>query len=66
VPDEDLERPSLVPPWLTLVVIVLAIFGAFAIVGWVVNFAFGIAKLLFFILLVVAAIAVVRAVSRRR
>ena len=58
MPDEDLERPSLVPLWLTVVVIVLAIFGAFALVSWVVHFAFGIAKGLFLILIVIAVIAV--------
>jgi membrane protein required for beta-lactamase induction len=63
MPDEDLERPSLVPLWLTIIVIALALFGAFALVSWVVNFAFGIAKLLLLVVLVVAA---VRAVTRRR
>ena len=66
MPDEDLERPSLVPLWLTIAVIALAIFGAFALVSWVVHLAFGIAKGLFFILIVVAVIAVLRAVISRR
>ena len=66
MPDEDLERPSLVPLWLTIAVIVLALFGAFALVSWVVNFAFGIAKFLFLILIVVAVVAVLRAAIRRR
>jgi hypothetical protein len=66
VADEDLERPSLVPRWLTFAVIALAIIGAFAIVSWVVRFAFGIAKGIFLVLIVVAVIALLRAVTRRR
>jgi membrane protein required for beta-lactamase induction len=66
MPDEDLERPSLVPLWLTIIVIALALFGAFALVSWVVNFAFGIAKLLLLVVLVVLVVAAVRAVTRRR
>ena len=66
MPDKDLERPSLIPPWLTVVVILLAIFGAFALVSWVVHLAFGIAKGLFFIVVVIGVIAALRAVARRR
>lgn len=47
-------------------VIVLAIFGAFAIVSWVVRLAFGVAKGLFFVVLVIGVIALLRAVTRRR
>lgn len=64
--DEDLERPPLVPRWVAAVVIVLAIFGAFAIVSWVVRLAFGVAKGLFFVVLVIGVIALLRAVTRRR
>jgi hypothetical protein len=66
VADEDLERPSLIPGWFTAVVVVLAIIGAFAIVSWVMRLAFGVAKGLFFVVLVIGVIALVRAVSRRR
>jgi hypothetical protein len=66
VADEDLERPSLVPGWVTAVVIVLAIFGAFAIVSWILRLAFGVAKGLFFVILVIGVIALLRAVTRRR
>jgi hypothetical protein len=66
MPDKDLERPSLIPPWLTVVVILLAIFGAFALVSWIVHLAFGIAKGLFFIVIVIGVIAALRAVARRR
>jgi len=64
--DEDLERPSLVPGWLTAIVVALAIIGAFAIVSWVVRLAFGVAKGLFFLAIVIGLIALVRAVARRR
>jgi hypothetical protein len=64
--DEDLERPSLVPGWLTVVVIALAVIGAFAIASWMVRLAFGVAKGLLFVVLVVGVIALVRAVARRR
>ena len=64
--DEDLERPSLIPGWFTAVVIVLAIIGAFAIVSWVMRFAFGVAKGLFFVVLVIGVIALLRSVARRR
>jgi hypothetical protein len=66
VADEDLERPSLVPRWVTFAVIALAVVGAFAIVSWIVRFAFGIAKGLLLVLIVVAVIALLRAVTRRR
>jgi hypothetical protein len=66
VADDDLERPSLVPGWVTALVIVLAVIGAFAIVSWIVRLAFGVAKGLFFVIAVIAVIAVLRAVTRRR
>lgn len=65
MPDDDLERPSLVPRWLTIAVVALAVVGAFAIVSWIVRFAFGIAKGLLLLMVVVAVIALLRAVTRR-
>lgn len=64
--DEDLERPPLVPRWLTFAVIALAIVGVFAIVSWIVRFAFGIAKGLILVLIVVGVIALLRTVVHRR
>jgi hypothetical protein len=66
VPDEDLERPSLVPRWFRFVVVALAIVGVFAIVNWVISIAFGIAKGVLLVVLVIAVVAVLRALSRRR
>jgi hypothetical protein len=66
VTDEDLERPPLVPRWLTFAVIALAIVGVFAIVSWIVRFAFGIAKGLILVLIVVGVIALLRTVVHRR
>lgn len=63
--DEELERPSLVPRWVTAAVVVLAIIGLFSIVNWVVRFAFGIAKGVLLVVLVVGVVALVRAVARR-
>jgi hypothetical protein len=64
--DEDLERPPLVPWWLVTIVIGLAIFGAFALIGWVVRTAFGLARGLVLIALIVGVVALVRAFARRR
>jgi hypothetical protein len=66
VPDEDLERPPLVPRWVFAVVVVLAIVGVFALISWVVRLAFGVARGLFFIVVVIGVIALVRAVVKRR
>jgi hypothetical protein len=66
VSDEDLERPSLLPVWATIGVVVLAIVGVLAIVNWFVRLAFGVAKGVLFVALVIGAIALVRAVARRR
>jgi hypothetical protein len=63
--DEDLERPPLVPRWVTAAVVVLAIIGLLSIVNWIVRFAFGVAKGLLLVLLVIGVVALVRAVGRR-
>lgn len=64
--DEDLERPSLVPRWVTAAVVVLAVVGIFSIVNWIVRFAFGVAKGVLLVLIVVGVVALVRAAGRRR
>jgi hypothetical protein len=66
MPDDDLERPPLFPWWVMAVVAALAVFGAFALVSWVVRTAFGLARGLLFIALVVGVIALVRSFTRRR
>jgi hypothetical protein len=66
VADEDLERPSLLPVWLTIGVVILAIIGVLAIINWIVRLTFGIAKGVLFVALVIGVIALVRAVARRR
>jgi len=66
VPDEDLERPSLFPLWVTVGVVALAIVGVLAIINWIVRLAFGIAKGVLFVALIIGVIALVRAVARRR
>jgi hypothetical protein len=66
VADEDLERPSLFPLWATIGVVALAIVGVVAIVNWIARVAFGLARGVLFVALVVGVILVVRAVARRR
>jgi hypothetical protein len=66
VPDNELERPPLLPRWFAAVVVVFAIIGVLATISWVVRFAFGVAKGIFFVALVLVVIAAVRAVARRR
>lgn len=64
--DEDLERPSLVPAWLTVVVVALAVVGLLAIVGWIVRLALGLVKWALLAALIVGVVALVRAATRRR
>jgi hypothetical protein len=66
MPDDDLERPPLLPWWFMAVVVALAIFGAFALISWVVRTAFGLARGLFLIALIIGVVALVRAFARRR
>jgi hypothetical protein len=65
VPDEEFERPRLIPRWFTAVIVVFAVIGLLATISWVVRFAFGLAKGFFFVVLVIVVIAAVRAVARR-
>lgn len=66
MPDDELERPSLLPVWATVAVVVLAVIGVLAIINWFVRLAFGVAKGVLFVALVIGVIALVRAVVRRR
>jgi hypothetical protein len=66
VADEDLERPSLLPVWATIAVVALAIVGILAIINWFIRLAFGLAKGVLLVALVIGLIALVRAVARRR
>jgi hypothetical protein len=66
VSDEELERPGIVPGWMYAVVLALAVFGLFALIGWLVRLAFGLARGLFFVALVIGVIALVRMFTKRR
>lgn len=63
--DEDLERPS-IPIWFRLVVVLLAIIGAFTVVRWILGPVLVLVKLAALIAFIALVVVAARAFTKRR